>query len=226
MGNEQYPEALGDGAACAWPREPRSGFAKGGVQSWHLLQARTGIERATMDALKRYHVESYFPQARVYRVVPQRKLTPKQRVRGGVVRRPTNIALFPGYLFVRFDAGTPRWHELFDIVGLYGLVCSGGLPANVDENFIRHLRHLEVDGAVPGNTPVATIFSLGEIVRIDEGPLLGFRGVVESLSPKIVERLKNGTLEDLDDAMCATIGVEIFGRVSTVTIPMTQLGKI
>ena len=95
-----------------------------------------------MDALKRYHVESYFPQARVYRVVPQRKLTPKQRVRGGIVRRPTNIALFPGYLFVRFDAGTPRWHELFDIVGLYGLVCSGGLPANVDENFIRHLRRL------------------------------------------------------------------------------------
>lgn len=216
-----------NGANCIWPRPPRiSVIGHPNGLSWHLSQARTGSERAAMEMLERQDVESYFPKARVFRIVPQRQLSRKQRAAGAVVRRPKEISIFPGYLFVRFDARRAGLNELFDLAGVSGLVCAGEFPVIVDDAFIANVRGLEIEGAVPGSTPIAKLFDIGETVRISGGPFSMFSGVVEAMPAKLAKQILDGTLEELDESMCATIGVEMFGRVSQVHVPLSHLEKI
>lgn len=224
----ELDELIIEGASCPWPRQPRINVnvKQHDGLNWHLLQARSGAEQPAMKTLERQHVESYFPQARVFRIVPQRQLSRKQRAAGATVRRPRDIAIFPGYLFVRFDVRRARLNELFDLVGVSGLVCAGDFPVVVDDAFIANVRGLEIDGAVPGSTPIAKLFEIGETVRISAGPFASFNGVVEAMPQKIAKQLLQGTLDELDELMCATIGVEIFGRISPIRIPLGHLEKI
>lgn len=220
------PELI-EGATCLWPRRPRiDGSLREGL-NWRLLQARrTGSEALMMETLERHDVESYFPKTRVFRIVPQRQLSRKQRAAGATVRRPKDVALFPGYLFVRFDVRRAGLNELFDLVGVSGLVCAGDFPVVVDEAFISHIRSLELDGAVPGSTPIAELFMIGDRVRLRRGPFAMFGGVVEALPSKLANQIANGTLDELDESMCATIGVEIFGRISPTKVPLGDLVKV
>lgn len=219
----EVPEMI-EGAVCPWPRGPRLG-SRDGV-AWYLLQARSGAETAVTDFLKPFGYEVYYPKTLVMRLVPKRELTPSQRGAGAEVRRPKLTAVFPSYPFIRFDIRNPRCHELFDFAGVYGLHCTAERPVVVDDAFISHLKALEQDGIIPASTAVKEIFAIGENVVIGEGPMKFFQGVVEELPHKLQQQINTGVLSELDDSMCATVGVMMFGRITSVSVPMRSLEKI
>jgi transcription antitermination factor NusG len=218
----EVPEMI-EGAACPWPRGPRLGRRDG--VAWYLLQARSGAEAAVTDFLKPFGYEVYYPKTLVMRLVPKRELTPSQRGAGAEVRRPKLMAVFPSYPFIRFDLRNPRCHELFDFAGVYGLHCTAERPVVVDDAYIGHLRSLEQDGIIPASTAVKDIFAIGESVLINDGAFKGFTGVLEELPHKLQQQINTGVLSELDDSMCATVGVNLFGRVTPATIAMRSLEK-
>ena len=57
---------------------------------------------------------------------------------------------FPGYLFLRMDLSSSRWHSVNSTVGVHSLLCHGRMPAAVPEGVVEELRARETgDGLVP-----------------------------------------------------------------------------
>lgn len=222
--NDQAETAMIEGAACAWPRAPRSGVGKG--ERWYLLQARSNAEKAISDFLGRYHYEVYYPKTLVMRHVPKRQLTPKQRGDGAMIRRPQLMAVFPTYPFVKFDITDERAHELFSVVGVYGLHCTGEKPVVVEDAYVDYLRSLEQDGVIPASTSLKDLFGIGETVRITAGPFRGFNGVIQKLPPKMQQQIDSGILSELDESMCATIAIDIFGQATPTTVQLRSIEKL
>ncbi len=193
---------------------------------WYLAVSRTGAEQGTAAFLKDHGFGVYYPMTRVMKLVPRKLLSHKQRRNGAVVRKPKLVPLFPGYILVNFDMGAPRWHELFDLAGVAGLVCNGRLPAEVDDAFVAKWQGLEVDGAVPGETPVAQLFNVGDRARILSGPFASFEGIVERLPAGLQKQVRTGQLDELDESMCASLAVEIFGRWTPLNIELGQIERI
>lgn len=188
-------------------------------KSWHIAQVGTGREEASQDFLKRHKFEVYYPMMRVMKITPRKLLSHKQRLNGAVVKRPFMMPLFPSYLLINFDLEDGRWHNLFEMIGVRGLVCNGNLPASIPAIQVNKLKGLEVDGAVPGTTPLKIIpFVIGEQVRIKTGPFATF--------PAIVEKLPSGTIEELDESMRVQLLVSIFGGSAPVDIEIGNIEKV
>jgi len=213
-----------DGAACQWPRQPQVGTRKG--NAWYLLQARSGAEERIKDFLRPFGYEVYYPKTLVLRAVPKRQLTPSQRGAGAMISRPQLTAIFPSYPFIRFDMEDSRCHKLFDFTGVYGLHCTSGKPVVADNAWINHLKSLESDGVIPATTTLKQLFAIGENVLIKAGPFRGFNGVVEELPAKLQQQINEGVLSELDESMCATIAINIFGRSTPAELPLSSIEKL
>lgn len=158
---------------------------------WYVLSAgarqqgcanRQASEPSPWSELRRRGFEFYAPQVREMVTPPRRKVAPAQRRHLHHLAVPRLRALFPGYMFIRYDAARSEWRRLFDLVGVRGLVCAGDRPYPVDDGVVARLRGLEVDGAIPGGSPVETIAcAIGDTVRVESGPLAGHTGTIEAL---------------------------------------------
>lgn len=134
---------------------------------WYCVKARPRQEKsAKISLVNEAGVEVFCPLLRFERA---RK---SGRVR--VVE-----AMFPGYLFARFD-----YREQHRIVGaskgVSMIVSFGGIPAVVPDAIISELRASVADGET---VDIPTALSVGEEVQVVEGPFQGIRAVVTNVMP-------------------------------------------
>ncbi|HEX7361422.1 MAG TPA: transcription termination/antitermination NusG family protein [Bryobacteraceae bacterium] len=130
------------------------------MEQWFALQVPTRHERRIADALQNKGYEAFAPST-----VPEKRWPLKSR--------EAEIALFPGYLFSKFDSRfrlpilmTPRVRH---IVGC------GRMPIAIDEREIVAIRNV-----VQSRLPVepCPYLDQGARVRIVRGPLTGVEGVL------------------------------------------------
>lgn len=188
-----------------------------GGGAWHVVHVAGGSDRHAIDFLEGRGLVVYYPQMRAMRPLPRKQLSRKQRASGIAVMRPHLGPLFPRYLFVRFDMGREGWRTLFDFAGIGGLVCAGDLPVRVPDALVDSLRAREIDGAVPGATPLRWIFALGETVTISDGPFAGFAAEVA--------RLPDVAVEAIDADTRIRVAVNILGGVTPVDLAVGQIEK-
>jgi transcriptional antiterminator NusG len=114
-------------------------------------------------------------------------------------------------LFVRFNPLVKRWHEIFELSRLRGLVFNDNLPHVVADSMVQALLNLEEGGAIPLETPIERVaYALGETVRIADGPFASFDGVIQ----------------DLDESKRRVIlEAAIFGRPTPVELDLDQIAK-
>lgn len=190
---------------------------KGNPLPWHIVRRVGSNDQHALDWLKRMHLETYYPMVREMRPVPRKKLSQKQRQSGGSILRPTLMPFFPSYIFVRMKLAGMDWRSLKDIAGIGGLACEGGLPIEIPEALIDAIRVREIGGAVPGKTPAKLIFKLGQVVRVTEGPFASFEG--------LVEKLPDVDIQDIDSETRIRVALELFGRATTVDLPVASIEK-
>lgn len=194
---------------------------------WHVVQVNAGRERTTADYLAKHRFEVYNPMIRTVRLVKRRDMSQAQRATNIKVMRPAIVALLPGYSFVRFDPEDARWHELFEIKGVRGLVMNNNLPRVFPDDEITRMKRGEVNGALPGSMQLAQIpFLVGENVRVAAGPFAGFSAIVEEVPDPVKGNKAMLTLDDLDESMRVKLAVSIFGRETPVELPITDIEKI
>ena len=149
---------------------------------WHAVHSDTKRTPKTCEAIKDLGYEYYYPQMREMRVPALRNVTIGKRKEFKGVARPVFSPLFPGYPFVKFSLRDGKWHELFELFGVYGMKVAEGLPVPVPNQVIINILGAEVGGAIPLEMPVLKLlFGVGDDVRIDEGPLQGFTGTIQEL---------------------------------------------
>ena len=111
--------------------------------------------------------------------------------------------VFPGYVLVKMILTDDSWHLIHNVRGATGFVGSDGKAVPLTEQEILDLgvEHREI---VVG-------YAVGDSVKVNDGPLAGFIGVVDELAP---------------DKDRVRVVVSMFGRETPVDLELDQVEVI
>lgn len=111
--------------------------------------------------------------------------------------------VFPGYVLVKMVLTDDSWHLIHNVCGATGFVGSDGKAVPLTEQEIYDLG-VERREIVVG-------YALGDEVKVNDGPLAGFLGVVDELEP---------------DKNRVRVVVSMFGRETPVDLELDQVEVI
>jgi transcription antitermination factor NusG len=128
---------------------------------WYALQVQPRLANAASSVLRSKGYEEFLPLYSEYRRWSDR------------VKR-INVALFPGYLFCKFDL-CDRLVPVLTTPGLISIVGAGKQPIPVPEEEIESVRRVIRSGLAAQPWPY---LGIGCRVYLESGPLAGLEGIV------------------------------------------------
>ena len=155
-------------ARVAGAREPNDNLKLRGREQWYVAQTLHHREKVAERHLRQQGFRSFFPQFR-------------RTVRHARKLREVVAPVFPGYIFVPFDAERDRWHSIHGTVGVCRLLTTLKRPVPVPADIVQALiGAIDVSGCVVLNADLR----VGQAVRVVAGPFEGGLGVLERLDGK------------------------------------------
>ena len=169
------------------------------VPRWYVVHTYSGYENKVKTDLektiKNRELEDYFFEI----IVPMEE---QIEIKGG--QRKTNLKkVFPGYVLVKMIVTEKTWYIVRNTRGVTGFVGSGTDPIPLTDEEIRKMGFEQVE--------VNVDYDVNDSVRIVDGPLTDFTGIVTELSK---EKHKVKVL------------VSMFGRETPVELEFSQVQKI
>lgn len=183
------------------PTHAAEGFAK----QWYIVHAYSGMEKAVerniAERVARAGMSTKFGRI----LVPTEEVV---EVKNGQ-RKTTERKLFPGYVFVEMVMDDETWHLVKQTSKVTGFVGGGrNKPAPISEAEVQKIvTQMQEGGEKPRHK---TEFTVGELVRVKEGPFADFNGSVEEVN---YERSR------------LRVSVMIFGRSTPVELEFGQVEK-
>lgn len=179
------------------------------AKEWYVVHTFSGHENKVKLALEK-KVEGLGLQDKIYQVkiptvdVPEVK-DGKKRIR--------SKKFFPGYVLVEMEFEDVTWGLVKSIPGVTNFVGAYGTnkPKPLSREEVNSLFDQMGEQKVKEKISTVIDFSVGEHVKVIDGPFNNFSGVVEEVHPE------KGRLR---------VKVEIFGRGTPVELDFLQVGKI
>lgn len=172
---------------------------------WYVVHAYSGYEKKVKEALLE-RIELNGKQELFGEVlVPTEEIV---EMRSGQTRK-SERKFFPGYVLVQMDLNNESWHLVKETPRVLGFI--GGKPdkpapiTEKEANAILQRVQEGVDKPRP-----KTLFEVGEIIRVADGPFNDFNGIVEGV--------------DYDRSRIQ-VAVQIFGRSTPVDLDFNQVEK-
>ena len=172
---------------------------------WYVVHAYSGYEKKVKEALLE-RIELNGKQGLFGEVlVPTEEIV---EMRSGQTRK-SERKFFPGYVLVQMDLNDESWHLVKETPRVLGFI--GGKPdkpapiTEKEANAILQRVQEGVDKPRP-----KTLFEVGEIIRVADGPFNDFNGIVEGV--------------DYDRSRIQ-VAVQIFGRSTPVDLDFNQVEK-
>ncbi|CDZ24601.1 NusG antitermination factor [[Clostridium] cellulosi] len=119
------------------------------------------------------------------------------------VKREVERKIFPGYVLVKMELNDETWHIVRNTRGVTGFVGSGSHPEPLTDK--------EVSALGVDKREVQVNYSVGDSVRIIDGPLDGFIGRVEEVN---------------SDKNVVRVIVSMFGHETPVELELHQIEVI
>ena len=172
---------------------------------WYVVHAYSGMEKAVERNL-RERIERAGMQEKFGRIlVPMEEVVELKNGKKSVTER----RFFPGYVLVEMEMADDTWHLVKHTGKVTGFV--GGAknrPAPISEAEVLKIVHQMQEGVEKPRPKVE--WSVGELVRVKEGPFTDF----------------NGAIEDVNyDKSKVRVSVTIFGRSTPVELDFSQVEK-
>ena len=165
---------------------------------WYVVHTYSGYEN-TVKATIEKTVQSRQLQDQIVAVnIPLETVT---EITDSGVSKTYDRKLYPGYVFVKMVYSDDTWHVIKNVRGVAGFVGASGndpFPLTDDEVYEMGVEKREI----------IVNYSVGDSVRIVDGPLSSFTGVVESI--------------DVDKNAVSVI-VSMFGRETPVEFELDQV---
>lgn len=172
---------------------------------WYVVHAYSNFENQVKKSLEERIIRSGLSDFFGKILVPTEEVI---EMRMGQQRR-SERKFFPGYVLVQMELNDETWHLVRDVPRVLGFI--GGTPdkpAPITEREAEAILGRVADGA---NKPrPKTLFEVGEVVRIVNGPFKDFNGVVEEVNYE-KSRLR--------------LSVLIFGRSTPVELDFGEVEK-
>ena len=187
-------------------QEPETEEEDDGRFQWYVVHSFSGYEKRVKKFLEG-NIARKYPERVSEVLIPTEEVTSRTRKGRKVTRQKK---LYPGYVFVKLDLTEEM---VMDIRAMSNV--SGFPPMN--KSYPKPLTDSEVKrimGQAEGTEKRKVVripFSVGQTVRVTDGPFKNFSGVVESINP---ERGK------------ARVIFTIFGRKAPVEIDFSQVRPV
>jgi transcription termination/antitermination protein NusG len=202
MMSELHEEVV---AASAEVNEPAQSLAPATGMQWYVVQAYSGMEKAVerniLERINRAGMQAKFGRF----LVPTEEVV---EMKNGQ-RKTTERKFFPGYVLVEMVMDDESWHLVKHTSKVTGFV--GGArnrPVAISEAEVQKIVNQMKDGSEKPRHKVE--FTVGEFVRVKEGPFTDFNGTVEEVN---YEKNK------------VRVTVTIFGRATPVELEFAQVEK-
>jgi transcriptional antiterminator NusG len=175
------------------------------MMKWYIIQSYSGFEKKVSEQIKeeldKANLSSYFDQV----LVPTQDVTEIKKGKKTVVKKK----YFPGYVLAKLNMTDEIYHLIKSLKKVSGFLGPQGKPSPIAETEVQKiLGNMQESVSNPTNS---VIFTIGEQVKVSDGPFASFNGLIEEIDEE-KSRLK--------------VSVSIFGRPTPVDLDYTQVEKL
>ncbi|HWL09764.1 MAG TPA: transcription termination/antitermination protein NusG [Planctomicrobium sp.] len=180
---------------------------------WFVLKVQSNREKSIRDSIirriKMEGMEEHFGQ--IY--IPTEKVV---ETKGGG-RRVREQKVLPGYMMIQMEMTDESWHLVRSTGGVGDFTGAAGKPISMEFSEVKRWLGLETEVATPGEVekPARAVVkfdvSVGDHVKVKEGPFESFEGAIDSVD---------------DTTGKVKIIIEIFGRPTEVELEHWQVEKM
>ena len=167
---------------------------------WYVIHTYSGYENAVKTSIQKF-VNGHNMQDLILRMeIPMETVT---EVTESGTMKEVERKVFPGYVLIKMVMTDEAWHLVRNVRGVTGFVGSANKPIPLSEE--------EVLAMGMEKHEIVVRYNVGDHVRIVDGPLASFNGVVEEIEPE-----KNRV----------SVVVSMFGRETPVELELDQVEVI
>jgi len=171
--------------------------------NWYVVHAHTGFENQVKEAIVQKFHEKGREELLGEIMIPSEEVVELKKGRKKISTRK----FYPGYLLIQMVLNEETWHIVTSLPKVTGFV-GGANPAPLSAEEVSSIQVQVKEGAERPTPKV--VFSVGESVRVVDGPFTNFNGMVKEVNEE------KGKLKVL---------VTIFGRATSVELEFLQVEK-
>ena len=179
------------------------------AKKWYVVRSVSGQENKIKsyieNEIKRLELEDYIDQV----LVPTEKVI---QIRNGKKVNKERV-YFPGYIMIQANLGGEIPHIIKSINGVIGFLgeTKGGDPVPLRQSEVNRMLGKVDELAVDTDVNVAIPYTVGETVKVIDGPFNGFDGTIENIN---------------EEKRKLEVMVKIFGRKTPLELSYMQVEKI
>lgn len=174
------------------------------AKRWYSVSVLSNFEKKVagqiMEAVRQEELESEIEEV----LVPTEMVADMFRGK----RREKERLLMPGYILVRMEMSDKCYHLISSVNRVSGFLGPRGNPQAMPDDQVDDIISRVREGTKTARSLIT--MEIGESVRVTDGPLEGFSGIVEEVD-EASQRLK--------------VNVSIFGRATPVELEYAQVNK-
>lgn len=166
---------------------------------WYVVHTYSGYENKVAE-----NIEKVVENRKLQELIPEVRI-PTELVTEVKENKTTEVEkkLFPSYVLVKMVLTDDSWYIVRNTRGVTGFVGPASKPVPLSDREVKAL------GVETGRSETIEVkFKVGDNVEVTAGSFEGFTGAVEKI--------------DLE-AQTADVTVSMFGRETSVTLPLTQI---
>ena len=164
---------------------------------WYVAHTYSGNENAVKAAIEKSVVNRGMEDMVLKTEIPMETVT---EVTETGMMKEVQRKVFPGYVLIKMVMTDDTWHLVRNVRGVTGFVGSANKPIPLTEE--------EVLALGMEKHEIVVKYNVGDHVKIVDGPLASFTGVVEEIEPE-----KNRV----------SVMVSMFGRETPVDLELDQV---
>jgi len=178
------------------------------VKKWYVVKAVGGQENKVKDYLEneitRLNLADFIETV----LVPTEKVV---QIRNGKKYNKERV-YFPGYVIIQANLSGEIPHIIRAIPGVIGMLgeVKGGDPVPLRKSEINRMLG-KVDELAVANENVVIPFTIGESIKVIDGPFNGFEGTIEKIN---------------EEKRKLEVMVKIFGRKTPLELSYMQVEKV
>lgn len=164
---------------------------------WYVIHTYSGYENAVKSAIEKLVAGRGMEDMVLRMEIPMETVT---EVTDSGATKEVERKVFPGYVLIKMVMTDETWHLVRNVRGVTGFVGSANkaIPLSEEEVLSMGMEKHEI----------VVSYSVGDHVKIVDGPLATFTGVVEEIEPE-----KNRV----------SVMVSMFGRETPVELELDQV---
>ena len=170
---------------------------------WYVIHVKTGYEARVKKALQQ-RIVSLGVEDRIFDIIiPMREIVAVKKGKKSKVQEK----VFPGYVLIKMVLDDDSWLVVRTTEGVTGFVGAGLKPTPISEKEVEAI----IQFVQQEQPKFKTKFSVGEAVKIIEGPFADFLGTIEAID---------------DERGKVRVLISIFDRETPVELDFLQVAKL